>query len=161
MDFITHLPMTPKCYDCIITFVGKLTKRVQIMPSRDSDTAEDVAKSFFENVFRLHWLPDSIVSDRDHKITSPFWKQPAEIANWTPWPLQHFTDDRGEIVMENEEILSHWRRGRRFHFVTFWKGAPAHEAEWKLVRDFVVDDGTITVAFLDYIQEHDLLSHLN
>lgn len=40
-----------------------------------TDTAEVVARLFYRDVFRLHGLPDSIVSDRDSRITAKFWKQ--------------------------------------------------------------------------------------
>jgi hypothetical protein len=33
-----------------------------------------VAKAFFANVFKLHWLPLSKVSDRDFKFVSIFWQ---------------------------------------------------------------------------------------
>ena len=37
-------------------------------------TGEDTAALFLEHVFRLHGLPDSIVSDRDPRFTSAFWR---------------------------------------------------------------------------------------
>lgn len=73
MDFVTHLPPTDRGYDCITTFVDRFSKRVRLIPSKCSDTAEDVAKCFFDNIFKIHGLPDSIVSDRDPKFTSRFW----------------------------------------------------------------------------------------
>lgn len=73
MDFITHLPVTASGFDCITTFVDRFSKRVRLIPSKSSDTAEDVAKCFFNHIFRLHGLPDSVVSDRDRKFTSRFW----------------------------------------------------------------------------------------
>lgn len=75
MDFVTHLPTTTGGFDCITTFVDRLTKRVHLIPSKSTDTAEDVARCFFEQIFRLHGLPDSIVSDRDPRFTSGLWTQ--------------------------------------------------------------------------------------
>ena len=75
MDFITHLPRTKRGFDAITTYVDRLSRRVHFVPSRTSDTASDVAKDFFDNIFRLHGLPDSLVSDRDPKFTSRFWRQ--------------------------------------------------------------------------------------
>lgn len=36
-------------------------------------TAKDVANSFMENVFKLHNMPNTTVSDRDSIFTSNFW----------------------------------------------------------------------------------------
>ena len=37
-------------------------------------SAPEVTKLFINNVYRLHGIPDSIVSDRDTRFTSRFWK---------------------------------------------------------------------------------------
>ena len=75
MDFMTQLPMTPRGFDAITVFVDKLSKQVHFVPSKTKDTASDVARCFFDNVFRLHGMPTTIVSDRDSKFTSRFWKE--------------------------------------------------------------------------------------
>lgn len=62
MDFIAHLPETDSDYACITTFVDRFSERVRLVTSRSTDTATDVAECFFRHVFRLHELPDSIVS---------------------------------------------------------------------------------------------------
>ena len=78
-DFITHLPKTKDGFDCITTWVDRLSRRVHFIPSRSSDTAVDAAKSFYGNIFKLHGLPDEIVSDRDPKFTSKFWRTTMEL----------------------------------------------------------------------------------
>lgn len=72
-DFIAHLPKTSKVYDAIITYVDRFTKRVHFAASKCSDTAVDVAYAFYNNIFRYHGLPDSIISDRGPKFIAQFW----------------------------------------------------------------------------------------
>ena len=37
--------------------------------------ARKLADFFFENVYRLHGLPEKIISDRDPMINSEFWQR--------------------------------------------------------------------------------------
>lgn len=71
-DFIVKLPKTKNGFDCITTWVDRLSRRVHFFPSREENTAVDVGNAFFRNIFQHHGLPDSIVSDRDPKFTSKF-----------------------------------------------------------------------------------------
>lgn len=73
MGFITHLPTTKSGFDCTTTFVDWFSKRIHLVGSDETDTAVDVANCFFDNIFRLHGILDSIVTDRDPKFTSQFW----------------------------------------------------------------------------------------
>ena len=43
-------------------------------PMKKTDGALEVTKLFVKEIFRLHGMPKSIVSDRDSKFTSNFWK---------------------------------------------------------------------------------------
>ena len=74
-DFITHLPKTKNGHDAITTYVDRLSKRVHFIASKSTDSAKDVAQAFHFHVFKHHGLPDSIVSDRDPKFTSNFWRE--------------------------------------------------------------------------------------
>lgn len=74
MDFIVQLPKTPRGHTAILTVVDRLTKAAHFIPCNDSITARQTARLFFDNVFRLHGMPRSIVSDRDPRFTSQFWQ---------------------------------------------------------------------------------------
>ncbi|KAJ9511611.1 hypothetical protein QJQ45_007360 [Haematococcus lacustris] len=73
MDFIGPLPPTSHGYDMIVTVVDKLSKMLHLIPTTATATAPDIAKLFFDHVFKHHGLPEAIVSDRDPKFTSDFW----------------------------------------------------------------------------------------
>jgi hypothetical protein len=74
MDLITQLPKSKNGYDAIVVFVDKLSKMVHYAPTNTSVDAVELAKLFISNVVRLHGVPESIVSDRDVRFTSNFWK---------------------------------------------------------------------------------------
>ena len=74
MDFITHLLTTSNGNDAIVVFVDMLTKMAHFVAMKTTDSAPTVARLFFDHVFRLHGLPKRIVSDRDARFTSRFWK---------------------------------------------------------------------------------------
>jgi hypothetical protein len=54
--------------------VDKLTKAAHFIPLKTTHRAADVADIFLKEVARLHGIPKTIVSDRDPKFTSNFWK---------------------------------------------------------------------------------------
>ena len=74
MDFIVQLPKTKAGFDAIVVFVDTFSKMTHFAPTKTTASAPDTARLFFDHIFRLHGLPKSIVSDRDAKFTSKFWK---------------------------------------------------------------------------------------
>ncbi|OWZ12811.1 Retrotransposon nucleocapsid protein [Phytophthora megakarya] len=71
--FITHLPVSDG-FDAIMVVVDKLSKRPVYIMTHTTATSKDTATLFFNNVFRYYGIPTTIVSDRDPKFTSKFWK---------------------------------------------------------------------------------------
>ena len=74
MDFIAVLPMTWRQHNSIMVVVDKLTKAAHFIPVKSTYETGDIAKIFMKEIFKLHGLPKAIVSDRDVKFTSKFWK---------------------------------------------------------------------------------------
>ena len=54
--------------------VAKLRKVAHFIPVNSMHKIDDIAKIFMKEIFKLHGLPKAIVSDRDVKFTSKFWK---------------------------------------------------------------------------------------
>lgn len=77
VDFIGPLP-EPKnrngTFDMIMVVICLLTAMVHLIPSRSTYTAKQVDELMFEEIYKHHGLPRSIVSDRDSLFTSLFWK---------------------------------------------------------------------------------------
>ena len=73
MDFITGLPMS-RGFDAIFVVVDMLTKMCHLFPVHKKSSAKDIAHVFMRGVFLYHGLPRRIISDRDSKFTSNFWR---------------------------------------------------------------------------------------
>ena len=74
MDFITGLSRA-QGKDCIYVVVDHLTKFAHFFSITTTYTATQAARLFFKEIFWLHDLPQSIVSDRDNRFMSQFWQE--------------------------------------------------------------------------------------
>ena len=74
MDLITQLPSTKRGNDAIVVFVDKLTKLVHYAACKTAVSAPQLASIFFHEWVRHHGVPSSIISDRDPRFTSNFWR---------------------------------------------------------------------------------------
>src|SRR5713226_4590709 len=57
-----------------MVLVDRLTKEAHFILVKSTHETDDIAKIFMKEIFKLHGLPKAIVSDRDVKFTSNFWK---------------------------------------------------------------------------------------
>jgi len=62
-DFITKLPLA-QGYDSILVVVDWLTKMVHFIPTTEKILVEGLVRLFRDNMWKLHGLPESIISDR-------------------------------------------------------------------------------------------------
>ena len=74
MDFMTHLPRTPQGHDAVWVIVDQLTKSAHFLAVRMTFTLERFYKLYIREIVRLHGVLVSIVSDRDLRFTTHFWK---------------------------------------------------------------------------------------
>ncbi|GBG66306.1 hypothetical protein CBR_g58797 [Chara braunii] len=69
----------PRGHDAILVVVDRFTKRARFVPCRYAISAREVADIVFDRVVRDHDLPLSIISDRDPRFTSRFWRRFHEV----------------------------------------------------------------------------------
>lgn len=68
------LPKSPKQHEAVWVVINRLTKVIWFIPVKMSYHMDRLTKLYFDEVVRLHGVPVSIVSDRDSRFTSKFWK---------------------------------------------------------------------------------------
>ena len=74
MDFITGLPESSTGSNAVLTFIDRLSKQAHFVPTKTTVNAVDTADLYIQNIFRLHGLSRSIVSDRDPRFTSEVYR---------------------------------------------------------------------------------------
>nr|GFC80939.1 retrotransposable element Tf2 [Tanacetum cinerariifolium] len=74
MDFVTGLPRTQRRHDAIWVVVDRLTKSAHFLPIRKDYSISRLAEIFLQEIVRLHGTPSAIISDRDPRFASRFWK---------------------------------------------------------------------------------------
>ena len=72
--FVTHLPWTPQGHDAVWVIVDQLTKLAHFLVVRMTFTLERFCRLYIREIVLLHGVPVSIVSDRDPRFTTHFWK---------------------------------------------------------------------------------------
>ncbi|EFA85602.1 hypothetical protein PPL_01385 [Heterostelium album PN500] len=83
MDFIPLIDTEYKGikYNKVWVIVDRLSKMVRLIPVHSTYTSKDLAEIFMKEIFKHHGMPVEIVSDRDSKFTSKFWKDLMDILN--------------------------------------------------------------------------------
>ncbi|GAB2270944.1 hypothetical protein Dimus_038888 [Dionaea muscipula] len=74
MDFFSGLPVTRSVHDAVWVIVDRLTKSTHFPPVRMTFSLERLARLYMREIVRLHGATVSIVSDRDPRFVSKFWK---------------------------------------------------------------------------------------
>jgi len=72
--FITKLPLA-QGYNSILVVVDRFTKMGHFIPTTEKTSAEGLACLFRDNVWKLHGLPDSIISNRGPQFAAGIMKE--------------------------------------------------------------------------------------
>ena len=75
MDFVSDFPLTQSKHNSFWVIVNKLTKSANFLPVRLNYSMDRLAEMYVGEIVRWHGIPLSIVSDRDPRFTSRFWKE--------------------------------------------------------------------------------------
>ena len=83
MDFITHLPKTRHGFDALLVIMDYMTKMMVLRPTHITAMIVDMAWISMDVVVGVHDLPKVIVSDRDTRFTSNFWREAQKVMGTT------------------------------------------------------------------------------
>ncbi|GJP84358.1 hypothetical protein CLOP_g14419, partial [Closterium sp. NIES-67] len=75
IDFITGLPTTTSDHDAILVVIDKFSKMGHFIPTHTIACTEETAQIFVCYIIPQHGIPTTLISDRDPKFTSKFWKE--------------------------------------------------------------------------------------
>ena len=74
VDFITKLPVVAR-KDVILVVCNRLSKMTHFAATTDGTSAEDLVRLIKDNVWKLHRLPESIVSTRGPQFAAELMKE--------------------------------------------------------------------------------------
>jgi len=75
MDFVVGLPRTKANHDAIWVIVDRLTKSAHFLPINERFSLDKLVHLYLKEIVMRHEVPVSIVSDRDPRFNSRFWRQ--------------------------------------------------------------------------------------
>jgi hypothetical protein len=106
MYFITKLPKTTKQHDSIMVLVDKLTKASHFIQVKLTHKVANIVDICMREIARLHGIPKTIVSNRDPKFTSNFWKGFGTNMNFS---TTYHPESDGKIERVNQVIEDMFR----------------------------------------------------
>ncbi|THH07173.1 hypothetical protein EW145_g3557 [Phellinidium pouzarii] len=74
VDFVTGLPEA-QGFNAILVVCDRFSKQIHVINTRDETSALGLATLFRDNVWKLHGLPLSVISDRGPQFASAFTKE--------------------------------------------------------------------------------------
>jgi hypothetical protein len=107
IDFVGLLPLSKNqtgAFDMICVIIVHFSSMVHLVLSLQTYKAKGFAKIMFENCYKLHRLPEHIISDWDSLFMSIFWPhlhQLIGIELWmsTTYHLRQMVPQKGPIAL--------------------------------------------------------------
>ena len=120
MDFVSSFPLTQMKHDSVWVIVDRLIKFAHFLPVQLDYSMDWLAKLYVKEIVRLHGIPLSIMSDRDPRFTSRFWKElQSALGTWLNFSIAFHPQTNGqyEIVIQ---VLEDMLRGCVLDFPGSW-----------------------------------------
>ena len=101
LDFMFGMPPDHHGRTGLVVFVDRLSKMVHLAPCSTKITGKETALLFLDHVYRLHGMPETIISDRDPRFTSGFWRHVFKLLGST---LHMSTADHPQTDGQTERV---------------------------------------------------------
>jgi len=108
-DFITKLPLV-QGYNSILVVVDRLTKIVYFISTTEKTLAKGLVRLFRNNVWKLHGLPKSIISDRGPQFAVGLMRELNRILGIeSKMPMVFHPQTDGQTERVNQELEQYLR----------------------------------------------------
>jgi len=108
-DFITKLPLA-QGYDAILVVCDRFSKMAHFMATTEKTSAEGLAKLFRDHVWKLHGLPESIISDRGVQFAAGMMKELNNLLGiQTKLSMAYHLQTDGQTERVNQELEQYLR----------------------------------------------------
>jgi len=115
-DFITKLPYS-QGKDALLVVCDRFSKQVHLIPTTEETNAQGLAKLFQDHVWKLHGLPESIISDRGPHFAAQLTKELNEMLGIeTKLSTAYHPQTDGQTERQNQSvetflrIFTHYRQ---------------------------------------------------
>ena len=97
-------------YDSILVIVGRLTKIIHFIPTMEKMSAKELARLFRDNVWKLHRLPESIISNRGPQFAAGLIRELNEMLGIkSKLSIAFYSQTDGQIERINQELEQYLR----------------------------------------------------
>nr|GFB96763.1 putative reverse transcriptase domain-containing protein [Tanacetum cinerariifolium] len=119
MDFVTKLPKSSQGYNTIWVIADRLPKSAIFTPIRETDPIDKLTRVYLKEVVTRHEIPVSIISDRDPRFASNFWRS---LQNALGTRLDMSTVYHPETDRQSERTIETLKDILRAYAIDFGKG---------------------------------------
>ena len=132
VDFITKL-LVVAGKDAILVVCDRLSKMTHFVATIEGISAEGLARLFWDNVWKLHGLPESVVSDRGPQFVAELTKELNKMLGIkTKLSTAFHPQTDGQTERMNQEVEQHLR----FFIEHRQKNWP----EWLVMAEFAINN---------------------
>ena len=109
VDFIMKLPVVAE-KDAVLVVCDRLSKMTHFVATTKGTLAEGLARLFRDNVWKLHGLPESVVSDRGPQFAAELTKESNKMLGiQTKLSMVFHSQTDGQIERMNQELEQYLR----------------------------------------------------
>jgi len=109
VDFITKLPVS-KDHDSILVVCNRFLKMSHFVVTTEKMTAEGLAKLFRDNMWKLHGLPESVISDKGPQFAVGLMKELNKMLGIeTKLSTAYHPETDGQMERTNQELEQYLR----------------------------------------------------